>query len=82
MASTVQAAQKMSSPAVLTPKAAQFVPVKPEFKNLTLEPMTVDSVVDELAGIVVLCAVPNSEAVKLSNTDLYNLVDDTETVSR
>ena len=59
---TIQAAQRMSSRTIQTPKAAQYIPVKPEFKNLTLEPMTVDSVVDELAGIVVLCstATPNT----------------------
>jgi outer membrane murein-binding lipoprotein Lpp len=62
MAVTVQAAQRMSARAVQTPKTAQYIPVKPEFKNLTLKPMTVDSVVDELAGIVVLCstATPNT----------------------
>ena len=64
LSSTVQAAQRMSARAVQAPKTVRYVQVKPEFKNLTLEPMTVDSVVDELAGIVVLCAVPNSEAVK------------------
>jgi hypothetical protein len=59
---TVQGAERMSVRTLQTPKTAKYVPVKPEFKNLTLEPMTVDSVVDELAGIVVLCstATPNT----------------------
>ena len=63
-AATVQAAQRMSARTLQAPKTVQYIQVKPEFKNLTIAPMTVDSVVDELAGIVVLCAVPNSEAVK------------------
>jgi hypothetical protein len=64
MAATVQAAQRMSARAVQTPKTAQYIPVKPEFKNLTLEPMTVDSVVDELAGIVVLCSIATPNAAR------------------
>jgi len=63
-AATIQAAQRMSVRTLQAPKTARYIQVKPEFKNLTLEPMSVDSVVDELAGIVVLCAVPNNEAVK------------------
>jgi hypothetical protein len=59
---TVHAAQTATLRAVQAPKTVKYIPVKPEFKNLTLEPMTVDSVVDELAGIVVLCstATPNT----------------------
>ena len=62
MAATVQAAQRMSARAVQTPKITRYISVKPEFKNLTIAPMTVDSVVDELQGIVVLCstATPNA----------------------
>jgi len=61
---TVQAAQRMSARAVQAPKTARYMPVKPEFKNLTIAPMTVDSVVDELQGIVVLCSTATPDAAR------------------
>lgn len=66
---TVQAAQRMSARAVQAPRATQYMPVKPEFKNLTIAPMTVYSVVDELQGIVVLCSTATPDAVRRLPTD-------------
>jgi hypothetical protein len=63
-AATVQAAQRMSARTLQAPKTVQYIQVKPEFKNLTIAPMTVDSVVDELQGIVVLCSTATPDAAR------------------
>jgi hypothetical protein len=75
MTASVLAARKMSVQTVQKSGTAKYIPMKPKYKNLILEPMTVDSVADELASIVVLCAVLNDETVKrlpLSNQKLLS----------